>query len=733
MDRQSWLWGRTSSDKSVEETESSGSVSSYSERYSEEQEPLRFSYVNASPNYAHSPKVLSKITAYDSNETIKSLNEKLSAALLSINAKEELVRQHVKVTEEAVSGWEKAEADAASLKKQFEVVVQKNLALESRASNLDGALKECVRQLRKSREEQELKVNEALINKTKEWDNEKFDLQTQIIELQAKLEVKSETVSSIDHQLHQKLKGLEKEKSSLQIELLARTDELRLRTLERDLSTQAAEIASKQHLESIKKVTKLETECRNLQAASRKSFALDNHIKLSYDDQKLIPSLVCVESLTDCQSDNGEQLGSLDNEPSCSDSWGPSLILEFDQFKNDKPIMGKLAASTTEIDLMNDFLEMERLASLPEPGCASSSVDINVDSDISFTRVATSKVIVEDMCREVDEFELTIAKLESEKVELDMALSEARNQLKFYSDQLTIADDKLIKVQQELSATNVSKPICDTQAVDKRKELKSQLESAQLEIIQLNEKVSLLEGKVEEVNELHVKVNTLESKIKEEEAISVKLTTNMEIVEANRMKLSTRLESANAESVKQDARIRLLEEEVEQERKLSAKLVVECQHLTEIKAEAEACMEAKNNVLDSQFRSAHLEIQKLQDEASSLRQEVDEEKSKYAQIAAQCQVLEDEISRMKQDDELQGSLTLDAMLKLKKEKRIVMASEKFAACQKTLNSLNQQLKSLSNFENLMVEFEMPSCYMDLPNLTGLSAKENAILPKQNYT
>ncbi|KAH0462303.1 hypothetical protein IEQ34_009878 [Dendrobium chrysotoxum] len=79
--------------------------------------------VFASPNNAQSPELSSKLTGYDPNETIKSLNEKLSDALLSINANEELVRQHVKVAEEAIAMWEKAEADVSALKKQLEVVL----------------------------------------------------------------------------------------------------------------------------------------------------------------------------------------------------------------------------------------------------------------------------------------------------------------------------------------------------------------------------------------------------------------------------------------------------------------------------------------------------------------------------------------------------------------------------------------------------------------------------------
>ncbi|PKU82793.1 Filament-like plant protein 1 [Dendrobium catenatum] len=78
--------------------------------------------VSASPNNARSPALSSKLTSYDPNETIKSLNEKLSAALLSINANEELVRQHVKLAEEAIARWEKDEADVSTVKNQQEVI-----------------------------------------------------------------------------------------------------------------------------------------------------------------------------------------------------------------------------------------------------------------------------------------------------------------------------------------------------------------------------------------------------------------------------------------------------------------------------------------------------------------------------------------------------------------------------------------------------------------------------------
>lgn len=53
-----------------------------------------------------SPEVTSKAASNDEdiNESIKILTDKLSAALLNIRSKEDLVKQHAKVAEEAVSG-----------------------------------------------------------------------------------------------------------------------------------------------------------------------------------------------------------------------------------------------------------------------------------------------------------------------------------------------------------------------------------------------------------------------------------------------------------------------------------------------------------------------------------------------------------------------------------------------------------------------------------------------------
>lgn len=68
---------------------------------------LKQEALNASPNQnSQSPEVTSKpaVSGKEIKDNLKVLTEKLSAALANVSAKEDLVKQHAKVAEEAVAG-----------------------------------------------------------------------------------------------------------------------------------------------------------------------------------------------------------------------------------------------------------------------------------------------------------------------------------------------------------------------------------------------------------------------------------------------------------------------------------------------------------------------------------------------------------------------------------------------------------------------------------------------------
>ncbi|MFQ6662653.1 hypothetical protein Gotur_030437, partial [Gossypium turneri] len=575
----------------------------------------------SSPNdCTKSPEVSSKASAVpeEVNDSIRSLTEKLSAALVNVSAKEDLVKQHAKVAEEAIAGWEKAENEVVVLKQKLETAVQQNSALEDRVTHLDGALKECVRQLRQAREEQEQKINEAVAKTTRDWETTQFELESQLLELQNKAEsVKSEPPPPFSPDLLHKIEALKKENSALKLELSSQLEELQIRTIERDLSTQAAETASKQHLESIKRAAKLEAECRRLKAIGSKSF-------FTNDCKSPAASSIYVESFMGSQSDSGERLHVVDTdtqkmsgleankgEPSCSDSWASALIAELDQFKNEKVINRNVRSSSIEIDLMDDFLEMEQLAALPdtksENQCLESKATVKQSNDGD----SSLKAELEAMIHRTTELEEKLEKIEAEKAELEIALAKSQESLEASELELRDSELKLEELQRELSKAN---------------EAKQHLES----------QLSIMETDAETMS---AKIDALGAEIEKERALSVQI-------------------SADANESKQ--------------------------------------------LLKSQLVSIEAEARMMSAKVGSLETEVEKEKALSAQITVKCQELEEELSRTRQEAELQQTANSNVEVKIKQED-LAVAAGKLAECQKTIASLGQQLKSLATLEDFLID------------------------------
>ncbi|KAF7829828.1 Filament-like plant protein [Senna tora] len=557
MEKKKWSWKRKSSNKSSGDTESSGSASSHSGRSSDEQILclLKQEGLKESPNESNqSPDVTSKAEAVsedvncsssinaqasevtsiaisvldnenngsldvddgndskdnleklkegDVNDGLKNLSEKLSAALVNVSAKEDLVKQHAK-------GWEKAENEVALLKKQLEAANLKNSALEDRVTHLDGALKECVRQLRQTREEQEQNIHDAVVNKTQDLESAKLELESQLLELQNKLDASNaRSPTPVDHELCQKVEHLEKENMILKHELLAQSEELELRTIERDLSTQAAETASKQHLESIKKVAKLEAECRRLKSMSCRTSSVNDH-------KSVTSTSICMESLTDSQSDSGERLTAVENtdshkvsgsepnkcEPSCSDSWASALIAELDQFKNEK--CRQPSSSSVKIDLMDDFLEMERLASLPETKNESFCQE-TVVADQCINEERSLKAELDNMTHQMSELQDKLEKVEAEKAELEIALMKSEDCIEASQLQLREAEMKLEELQQELERAHESKQMIENQLLSMKEEAQT-----------ISAKVDSLEAEVDKEKAMSAEISIKCKELEEE-------------------------------------------------------------------------------------------------------------------------------------------------------------------------------------------------------------------------
>lgn len=510
MDRRSWLWRRKSSEKSPGETESSESLSPLSERLSDEQ-----AFVNSQ---AQSPELTSKDNNHtpsedELREMVKTLGEKLSAALENIRAKEELVKQHSKVAEEAVLGWENAETDVMNLKQKLELETNKTSVLEGRVGQLDGALKECLRQLRQAKEEQqEQKMNEAFATKACEWEFVRSELESQILELQTQLQASQDSAMNSESS----------EITHLKIELQEQYEELEIRTIERDLNAQAAEAACKQNLDNIKKVYKLEAEILRLKAAIRKG-------TLGNDQKSFASSSLYVESFTDSQSDMGERLLALENEnlfdyesTSNLDSWASAFIQESDRFKNEKALN-----STGGINLMDDFLEMEKLAALPEK---------------QHDKESNLKIELDALIQQNAELEGNLEKLMIEKTKLEIAFAECRDQLKTTLDKSLETEKKVMKLEVELLMAIEAKHI----ASDEIETTNSIRELAEAKLVSAESQVQDLSSK------LHV----LEEKFKKERLMSTAIEAKCQKLQDEISRLTSEAEVRNVENLKRAVKLK---------------------------------------------------------------------------------------------------------------------------------------------------------------------------------
>lgn len=333
MDRRSWPWKKKSSDKTTIVLDSAAdtshpqlekdvvvkkpkyvqiSVEQYTHLTSLEEQIKTYdvqikSYESQVEAYEEQVKSFEEqIEAYDEKvqsyaEQVERLNEdkedlsgKLAAANEEIETKEAMVKQHCKVAEDAVAGWEKADGEALTLKNTLESVTLSKLTAEDRAAHLDGALKECMRQIRNLKKDHEVNLHDLALSKSKqiekltmEFEKRVSDYEQELLRSAADSDALSRTLQERSNMLvniseeksradaeietlKSNLEMCEREIKSLKYEVHVVTRELEIRNEEKNMCIRSAEVANKQHLEGVKKIAKLEGECQRLRSLVRK-------------------------------------------------------------------------------------------------------------------------------------------------------------------------------------------------------------------------------------------------------------------------------------------------------------------------------------------------------------------------------------------------------------------------------------------------------------------------------
>ncbi|KAK9735556.1 hypothetical protein RND81_04G212600 [Saponaria officinalis] len=660
MDRRSWLWRRKSSDKSSGETESlgsgsvSGSMSSPSERFSDEQQVYPIQNVQ-------SPEVTSKHDS-DTSDSVKILSEKLSAAVAAISEKEELVKQHAKVAEEAVNGWERAEDEMNALKQELDAAMNKNSTLEDKVAHLDGALKECLRQLRQVKEEQDQRIQDAIGKNSENSEPENSELQSQLADLGLKL------ASS------------EKENASLKLELRSQLEVLEVRTLERDLSTKRAETVSKQHLESIKKVAKLEAECRRLKTLSRKVTSFNDHKS---------------------PDDNGSNTTSLKTQ----------------------------MTSPSNVGLMDDFLEMEKLATSIEKSNENGNDTTSTKSELE-ERIEMVEAEKVELGLTLSQCQSKLHISESNFRQLQAQFNQCQNQLKLSQAQLRDTNKKLSVLRDELDLASELRQAIELELDDanvRREEAEAKCKAIENESKNLASKVAYLEVEAEKSRVLEDDLFKTKNELASVTVSKETAERELRGINAKKEAAETELKAVRAEVKSLLAKIGSLENEVEKEKRLSEEFEAKCRKLEtegcrtkcevdrwrsqlnsandlneEMKRELQI-VNAKKEEVETKLEAVQGEAESLFARVSSLEHEIEKERISSVELVSKCKKLEEELSKTKLKADVPFVTLSKEEVNLQQEKELAVAASKLAACQMTIASLGNQLKSLATLDNLFFD------------------------------
>ncbi|XP_010536357.1 PREDICTED: filament-like plant protein 4 [Tarenaya hassleriana] len=872
MDRRSWPWKKKSSDKCAAATEIVASQG-------EQDGNKKPSYIQISfEQYSQLTSLKDEVKKYEGQvqeleDQIKDLNDKLSAADAEITAKDSLVKQHSKVAEEAVSGWEKAEAEASALKTHLESVTLSKLSAEDRAEHLDGALKECMRQVRSLKEENEQKLKDVIVSNTKQMDKVRVEFEAKVADFEQELlqaaaendalsrslqersnmlirisEEKSQAESEIEH-LKSNIESCEREISSLKYELHVISKELEIRNEEKNMSMRSAEAANKQNMESVKKIVKLEAECQRLRGLVRKKlpgpaalaqmkmeveslgrdyvdsrirrspvkpssplmspmsqfshiseFSLDNSQKFHKENEFLTERLLAMEeetkflkealakrnnelqvsrnlcaktanklqsleaqwmskSPTRQNASNPPSLASLSEDGneetrSLTGSWSTMAMSDLSQSNRDKSSLKiNKADSVNHLELMDDFLEMEKLACLSNDSNGNGSTDISdspnkkrsdmddeqqpaiqlkkrisnllqsLPKDTAIDKIlAEFQFVIRDKASESHDLSGEAAsRAENERMsqELVDALSRIHRFVSFLSKDSRASQDSFaegrsfIKKIEEFSATFDKVLLDEKTLIDFLHDLSHVLaQASELKIAVLGFNVSELEihspdcidkvalpekRAIQDSSDEHDQNNCSDTLIPEDGNV----ISSYEPKPSPCKFTAEEFEALKMEKEKVDAELASCLESLEE---LKSKLGETEQQLEEVKSELESarksnslaetqlkCMVESYRSLETRSTELENEVNSLKESIESLEDELHEEKQGHLEASTRCQELEEQLQRNHGCPDCSSGETDQ---KKTQEKELEAAAEKLAECQETILLLGKQLKSL---------------------------------------
>ncbi|XP_024960146.1 filament-like plant protein 4 [Cynara cardunculus var. scolymus] len=355
MDQKTWLWRKRSAQKSID----ANNEAEISAKGNEEQ-----------------------MLQYDKEaaleRTVKNLHEKVASLLCECNAKDNLMVDQAKTAQDAIAGREKAVAELALRNQELEAVVQQNIEANERLVHLNAALKDYRQQLSSLKEEHDQRVSEAVdeLERANKRSEEKFteankkleNLMIENAQLAKSLAMKEELIEDVGSQMSQATVGFN--------ELISRLDsaekengilKYEYRVLERELEIQSrcADVANRQHQESVKRAAKLDVECQKLRLLVKKptvQVKTKREVESGHPEGLDRRMSFMINRLCEAEEENKilkERMHKREDEIRL-------LQAEFAQIRCDDSHGNGASRRTmigdSDMSLMDDFVEMERLA-----------------------------------------------------------------------------------------------------------------------------------------------------------------------------------------------------------------------------------------------------------------------------------------------------------------------------------------------------------------------------------
>nr|XP_043628734.1 filament-like plant protein 4 [Erigeron canadensis] len=444
--------------------------------------------------------------------TVKSLHEKVASLLHECNAKDNLIAEQTKTAEKTLEDRDKVVEEMALKTQELDAAVQQKLEANERVIHLNSALKDYRQQLSSLKEEQDQRVSEAVeeAKKAHKRLEEKFTENTKKLsvltvenaQLAKALLIKEELIEDVSHQMSQatmefnelisRLDSAEKENNILKYEFHVLERELEIRT-------RCADVANRQHQESMKRAVKLEAECKKLRLMVKKQMAGSN-------DKRMV---FMINRLCEVEEENKilkENMHKKDDEIRL-------LQEEFVQIKHDEithvnGVSGRSIIGDSDMSLMDDFVEMEKLAIV----CADAT---NLDS-IGKEIVPVAQEDVNSPSNEDSNWLQSVLKTILEqthvsKRKFDEVLDEIKIALKCQHNSDPVSgyitwkspetEKSIGSLKTELEGLKESKITIEDQLENQKlinEELDHKLSVAQVQINEANQKVSALKVELED-------------------------------------------------------------------------------------------------------------------------------------------------------------------------------------------------------------------------------------------